>query len=125
MAKLIIAGGRDFDDYSLLDKAVSKLDTQFDKTDGLRWGYIREVVSGHARGADRLGEKWADKNLVPVKQFIPDWDYYGSSAGIKRNEEMGDYADELLAFWDLQSSGTKHMIEYMKKLNKPVTIVVY
>ena len=54
--------------------------------------------------------------------FIPDWDKDGRSAGYKRNAEMAEYADALIAVWDGDSKGTKHMIECMNKLNKKVYI---
>ena len=83
---------------------------------------ITEVVSGGAQGVDTLGEVWAEKHDIPVKQFLAEWDVYGRSAGYRRNEEMGDYADVLLAIWDGKSRGTKHMIDYMKQLGKPYSI---
>lgn len=83
---------------------------------------ITEVVSGGARGVDRDGEYYAKLNNIPIKQFIPDWDGLGKSAGHQRNRAMGDYADALVAVWDGKSPGTKGMIEYMKSLNKPVYV---
>lgn len=101
--KVIVAGGRDFDDYELV-KMI--LDSRKEK--------ITEVVSGCAPGADTLGEKWAEDNGIPVKRFPATWqparlkgktDY---SAGKKRNEEMAVYADALVAFPG--GRGTKDMI---------------
>lgn len=74
-----------------------------------------EVVSGGARGVDRLGEEWARKEDLPIKQFIPDWDGIGKSAGYRRNVDMAEYADALVAIWDGQSRGTKHMIDIAKR----------
>lgn len=81
---------------------------------------ITEIVSGTARGADKFGEEYARNNNIPLKQFVPDWDTHGKKAGMLRNIEMGDYADALIAVWNGYSNGTKHMINYMKKLKKPV-----
>jgi len=75
---------------------------------------VTEVVSGCARGADRLGERWAEQNGIPVKRFPADWDTHGKSAGHMRNREMGLYADALVALWDGQSPGTRGMIEFAK-----------
>ena len=83
---------------------------------------ITELVSGGARGVDRDGEYYARLNKLPIKQFIPDWDGLGKSAGHRRNRTMGDYADALIAVWDGKSPGTKGMIDYMKSLNKPVYV---
>lgn len=84
---------------------------------------ITEIVSGLAKGPDTYGKLWAIERGVPVKEFPALWEQYGRKAGILRNIEMGDYADQLLAFWDGKSSGTKHMIQYMKSLNKPVEVI--
>lgn len=79
-------------------------------------GFIAtEIVSGGARGVDRLGELLAYQKSIQVKQFIPDWDGFGKKAGHVRNREMGDYADALIALWDGESKGTKGMIEYAEK----------
>lgn len=83
---------------------------------------ISEVVSGGARGVDRDGEYYARCNNLPVKQFIPKWDMLGKAAGFWRNDEMAKYADALVAIWDGKSKGTKHMIDAMTKLGKPIYV---
>jgi len=117
--KLIVAGGRDFADYGLLSEAL----------DGLASGeYLNNnvnIVSGMARGADALAVRFANEHNVMLYEFPADWDRYGKRAGFLRNEEMGRFADGLLAFWDGESRGTKHMIDFMKSLGKPVHIVHY
>lgn len=122
--KLIIAGGRDFEDkVSACTEFLNfarELNTGFHKVNP-----ITEIVSGGARGADRCGEYVAQFFCLPVKQFIPDWDGLGKKAGHVRNREMGDYADALLAFWDGKSTGTKGMIEYAQKKGLKVKVVRY
>ena len=81
-----------------------------------------EIVSGTANGADKLGEKYANDNGYPIKQFSANWDKYGKSAGYKRNAQMADYADTLIAFWDGKSRGTKHMIDLAKRGNLKVKV---
>ncbi len=114
--KIIIAGGRTFDDYDLLCQIC-------DKTLSLQSEI--EIVSGTANGADKLGEKYASEKGYPIKQFPADWDKYGKSAGYKRNEEMAKYADALIAFWDGKSRGTKHMINLAKRYELKVKIVIF
>jgi hypothetical protein len=113
--KVIIAGSRGIVDYNLVKGAIEY---------GIKHLGITptEVVSGGARGIDRLGERFAKEKGITIKQFIPDWDGEGKKAGILRNKDMGDYADALISIWDGQSRGTKQMIEYMKSLGKPVYI---
>ena len=112
--KLIIAGSRDFNDYFLMCKSIASLGFKVD-----------EVVSGGARGADSLGEKWAFEHLVPVRYFPAHWTKEGRAAGINRNHKMGDYADYLIAFWDGKSTGTLDMITYMQQLGKPVEVIKF
>lgn len=81
---------------------------------------ITEVVSGGAKGVDQHGEYYAAVNILPVKKFPADWKAFGKAAGVIRNKQMAKYADALVAVWDGQSKGTKHMIDTMRQLNKPV-----
>lgn len=115
--KCIIAGGRDFDNADILSDCMYKL---FPKPDGKLL-----IVSGAARGADRLGEDFAYKYELPFIQFPADWDKHGKSAGYIRNSEMSRYADRLVAFWDGKSRGTKNMIELMLRSGKPVDVFNY
>ena len=116
MFKVIVAGGRDFSDYDLLK---SKLDNLLVDRDPV------EIVSGTARGADKLGEFYAKRTQLAVALFPANWDLYGKSAGYRRNEEMAEYADALVAFWDGKSRGTKHMIDLANKSGIQVRVVNY
>lgn len=117
--KLIIAGGRDFNDEALMRDRLQEMANQqiIDET--------TELVCGMTKGADIMGQHLFKQNGMTVHEFIPDWDGLGKRAGFVRNAEMGDAADLALIFWDGQSRGTKHMIEYMEKLGKPVYLVRY
>lgn len=73
---------------------------------------ITQVVSGGARGIDRLGEEWGSLHKIPVRQFIPDWEgILGKRAGFARNREMTEYAHAAVLFWDGASSGTRNTLE--------------
>ena len=115
--KVIIAGSRSITDYLVLVQVMG-----WANKDGL---WANEVVSGGARGVDKLGERLAKDYNWKLTVFPADWDRHGKKAGIMRNIEMGNYADWLLAIWDGQSVGTKHMISYMKSINKPVLTYVF
>jgi hypothetical protein len=77
-----------------------------------------EIVSGTAQGVDRLGEKWAEANNIPVTKMPGDWNKYGKAAGPIRNSEMAKYCDAALVIWDGNSPGSKNMILNMRKLCK-------
>ena len=101
--KLIIAGSREFNDYQLLIDTLREHE--------LTVNTVSEVVSGCARGADKLGERWAISQCLPIAKFPADWDSYGKRAGYVRNGEMAEYADACIVFWNGTSKGTKHMID--------------
>jgi hypothetical protein len=113
--KVIIAGGRDFNDYEKLRIYCDHI--LEDQTD-------IEIVSGTARGADQLGERYAKEKSYKVTRFPADWSK-GKSAGYVRNEEMAKYADALIAFWDSKSKGTGHMIDLAKKYKLKLRICDY
>lgn len=119
--RLIVAGGRDFKGYKLLKETLDNFQQEY--------GKITEVVSGGARGSDKLGEQYANENKIPIKRFVPDWEGLGKKAGHVRNRQIGDYAKEhngmLVAFWDKQSKGTKGMIDYATKIGLKSVIVYY
>lgn len=114
--KLLIAGGRSFNDYERIKKVCDKALPKFENV---------EIVSGTANGADKLGELYAKENGYPIKYFPAEWDKYGKSAGYKRNEQMAEYADAVIVFWDGESKGTKHMIDIAQRLQKPIKIYKY
>lgn len=114
--KVIIAGSRNITHHTWVKACIDKYHKE---------NPITEVVCGLAHGADTYGKEWAEENNIPVKCFPADWECFGKQAGFIRNEEMGKYADKLLAFWNGSSRGTRHMINFMDKLNKPVFIYYY
>lgn len=114
--KVIIAGGRDFNDYNILKKYCDHILSN--KTD-------IEIVCGMARGADLLGKRYAEEKKYKLAKFPADWDKFGKSAGYKRNEEMGLYADAAIIFWNGESKGTKHMIDLSKKNNLLLKVYRY
>jgi len=102
--KVIIAGGREFDNYELLCNECDNF--LIDKTNV-------EIVSGGARGADKLGEKYANVRGYQLTVKNADWRLTGG--GIIRNREMAEYADAAIVFWDGKSKGTKNMIKLAKE----------
>jgi len=111
--KVIIAGSRDFDDYSLLRDYCDHILSQKGAT---------EVVSGTARGADQLGERYAKERGYFIQRFPADWNAYGKAAGYIRNRKMAEYADALIAFWDGKSRGTLNMISLAKECGLQIRI---
>jgi len=82
-----------------------------------------EIVSGGARGIDRLAEEVASSLSLPVKIFLPDYETFGRQAPLFRNRQIIDYADLVLAFWDGVSTGTKSVIGICLDTGKPIRVI--
>lgn len=114
--RVCIAGTRTFNDYSLLKTIITNAFFDISRL---------HIISGHAKGADELGERFANENNLLLDIYPADWHLYRNRAGAIRNAEMAQVSDCLVAFWDGESRGTKNMIKNMKKLKKPVLIYNY
>ena len=113
--KIIIAGSRNITEYDIVDDAINKaLSKKFMENNF-------EIISGGARGVDTLAIEYAQNNDIKYYVIKPKYrSYNDKSAPIRRNTEMAEVGDALIAIWDGHSKGTKNMIEQMQKLNKPV-----
>jgi hypothetical protein len=95
------------------------------------WDYIYQlpldtiIISGGARGVDRTAAKAARTRGMQVIEFLADWERNGRGAGMIRNETIVRECDELIAFWDGVSSGTRNSIERARKAGKPVEIITH
>lgn len=83
-----------------------------------------EIVSGGAKGVDTLAREYAVKHGIRLTEFLPDYSRYKRGAPLKRNEQIIEYADVILAFWDGQSKGTKFVIDKAEKSGKEVRVIV-
>jgi hypothetical protein len=106
-----IIGSRTFDNYDLLCETMKGYDN------------LSLIVSGGAKGADSLGERWANENNIRTLIFKPEWEFYGKRAAFIRNQLIVVNCDQVIAFWDGESKGTKHALDLCKKINKPYTII--
>ena len=115
--KICIAGGRDFDDYDVLSKVVDQVISELQAP--------ITIISGKAKGADSLGEKYAIEHGLLTLLFPADWKKHGRGAGPIRNAQMAEEADMLIAFWDGSSRGTANMIGQMQRRGKPYKVFDY
>jgi hypothetical protein len=111
--KLAIVGSRTFNDYGLLVSSIKDIPD------------VTEIVSGGARGADKLAERYAKEKNIPIKIFLPEWDLLGKSAGYIRNKQIVDYCDKVLAFWDGISKGTNHSIKIAENQKKDCIVKLF
>jgi len=82
-----------------------------------------EIVSGGAKGIDADAKRYALQNHIALTEFLPDYQRYCRVAPLKRNIQIIDYADIVLAVWDGKSRGTKYVIDQCKKKNIPLKII--
>ena len=129
--KIAIVGSRRFDDYDLLKSIMKAYHEE-----------VTSIISGGAKGADELAERWSKEFLKQAPTIIrPNWqdtshkdslikyddkgNIYDARAGLRRNELIAQQADLLIAFWDGQSKGTKQIILYARQINTEVKVIKY
>jgi hypothetical protein len=92
---------------------------------------LDHIISGHARGADRIAEQAAQARGMSCTIFPAQWEIYGRSAGFERNQQMVNYllarrqeGSEVrgVAFWHNQSRGPAHTITLLKGAQIPVQV---
>jgi hypothetical protein len=75
--RLLITGGRDFTDATVIENALLDIDPR-----------PEVVIHGDAAGADRVAGAIAEKWELEVWKFPANWARYGKSAGPRRNYQM-------------------------------------
>jgi hypothetical protein len=118
MTKLAIVGSRSFNNSELAEQLIHQI---IDKHH-LKLSDII-IVSGGAKGADKIAEDFATKHSLETIIFKPDWVRYGKSAGMIRNKDIISNADIVIAFWDGSSKGTKNSIDHAKKMSKQLYVL--
>lgn len=109
--KVLVCGSRGIDDPAAVSRAIEQ--------SGIR---PTQIISGGARGVDRLAGEYAAAQGIEFIEYLADWGKYGKRAGFIRNYAMVDAADAVIAVWDGASSGTKHSIELARSSGKPVFV---
>ena len=117
--RVIIAGGRYFNNYSMLCRYCDKMLSAKATTHQI------QIVSGCCEGADLLGIRYARERGYSCLRMPADWMNEGKAAGPKRNRKMAECSNALIAFWNGESKGTKNMIETAKELGLLVRVKMY
>ena len=81
--KLLVCGGRDYNDYGRVERAIKVIQDNYS-------AFVTGIISGNARGADRLGEEYAAKNDLELEVYPAQWNKYGKRAGWLRNIQMAE-----------------------------------
>lgn len=93
--KVLICGSRTISDSAVVLKAVAQ--------SGIRPTHI---ISGGARGVDRLASQYAASHGIEFTEYLANWNKYGKRAGFVRNYVMVGAAEAVIAVWDGTSRGT-------------------
>lgn len=109
--RVLVCGGRDFDDHMLLVKTL--LEYQTEKP-------ITCIIHGNARGADTLADRFADLTGIPKEVYPADWDKYNKAAGPIRNAQMITEGKPDLVIAFPGGKGTANMIKQAKDAGIPV-----
>jgi hypothetical protein len=117
----LVVGSRTFENYNLMKNKLDKLLVNQKNV---------VIVSGGARGADSLAEKYAKEKGYTLKIFKADWKKWGNYAGYERNNRMHEYIKDYekrgcVAFWDGKSHGTKQNFDLCEKYNTPLRIIKF
>jgi len=117
--KIAVVGSRTFTDYDLLRRTLDRVRLMFHDRD-------ITIVSGGAPGADSLAERYSQAvlNKHPIV-YKAEWSTYGKVAGFRRNREIVDESDFVVAFWDGVSRGTNHTMNLTTKVGKPILVVPF
>jgi hypothetical protein len=109
--RVLVTGGRSFDDADMLDAALDDLNAEFG---------ISCVIHGLAQGADTLAGYWAHKRKIEVFAIRADWKRYGKDAGPIRNGDLlkKGRPDLVLAFPG--GKGTRNMMQQADKAGVPI-----
>ena len=113
--KLLITGSRSWDTYDPHGRKVAEVILRLDPT---------HIACGDAGGVDRaVATVLPTTNCTRLSVYKADWNIFGKGAGFIRNWFMlSDFQpDEVVGFWDGQSSGTRHMMNLAFEVGKPVT----
>ena len=106
-----IIGSRSFKNYEYLSECLDNHPTP-----------ITKIVSGGAKGADELAHRYADEHGIPVEIYLPQYGEYGRSAPLKRNIQIMEASEQIIAFWDGKSRGTAFSIK--EALKRDIAVFV-
>lgn len=113
---VIIAGTRTFKNYKLMCTVMKVIREKYP---------CIQIISGGAKGADKLGELYALKHKIPYTVYEAEWDKYGKKAGFKRNEQMAQIGQVLVLFWNGDSSGSRDMLHLGIQYGLDCNVMMY
>lgn len=86
---------------------------------------VTMIYSGAAAGIDRCARRYAESHRILIMEILPEYDLYGKTAPLKRNDIIIRLADEVYIFWDGKSRGSNYVINKCKETGKPYHLFKY
>lgn len=80
------------------------------------------IVHGAAIGVDTIADSWAKANNLETVIYKPNYKVYGKRAPLVRDEEMAEFCDVIICFWDGKSRGSKYTCDYGRKIGRRVIV---
>jgi len=129
--RVAVIGGRNFKNVQFAFEKLNKLN---------KIKLITQIISDGAGGADAIGKLYAEQFSIDYKEFPAKWHIldhpdalirkrngrkYDARAGFRRNKDIINAADVVIAFWDGKSPGTSDSVKYATKIQKPIKIFFY
>lgn len=115
MSRVAVIGSRGYDNYEEFKEKLKYYVSNLKS--------VTFVSGGAKSGADHLIKKFCKEFNYELKEYLPDWEKFGKSAGMIRNQYIIDDSDYLIAFWDEMSKGTKNSIERAEYKQIPIRII--
>lgn len=112
--RILVCGGRAYHDRDWVFNVLDTVHSMYKVTC---------VIQGGARGADSLGQRWAEANRIPCQQFDADWDTHGRAAGFIRNEEMLTKGRPNMVVAFPGGPGTRNMIKLASNSNRTELLI--
>lgn len=92
--------------------------TDIDLNNFIDPNHIGEIISGGTAAIDFIIEKWAKDNKKEWIYFPTREDLYEDAAD-RRNQDMVDFCDVCLFFWNGKSKEILKVITYCEEVNRP------
>ena len=105
--KVLVCGGRDFDDTTFIHSELDRLHAQYD---------FCTVIEGDARGVDRIAGEWARSRGIELIEFPADWKNEGRHAALIRNLRMLNEGRPYLVVAFPGGGGTWHTCSHAEKM---------
>lgn len=118
MFKVLVCGGRDYQDYPKLASVMEDIVKNYTPDAS----YLL-IIQGGALGADNMARLWATSEGIHSATIPALWNTYGKRAGYLRNSVMAEMEPDLCVAFP-GGKGTKMMVDLCKKKGIEVMEVV-